>query len=155
MTRNASFVEGAAQAPRQLSSLRQSRARFTFAGAALASAALLSACAVGPNYRRPVVQTPTTFRGADPATSGAAADPQALADLGWASLFNDETLTTLVRTALKQNFDLRIAAERVLQARAQLRITRSDQFPSIDASAGSVTLRLPATNFNAPMKQAE
>ena len=54
-------------------------------------------------------------------------------------LFNDPALTTIVTSALKQNFDVRIAAERVLQARAVYRITRSDQFPSLDASADVVT----------------
>ena len=86
-------------------------------------------CTLGPRYQRPVVPVPDTFR-------GATADAQAastLADLEWQALFHDPALTELVATALKQNFDLRIAAERVQQARALYRISRSDRFPSIDA----------------------
>jgi multidrug efflux system outer membrane protein len=83
-----------------------------------------------------VVQVPTEFRGAD-----APADPQSLADVEWFNLFEDEVLKDLVTTALEQNFDLRIAAERVLQARAQLGITRSDQFPTVNADAQFVANR--------------
>ena len=61
-----------------------------------------------------------------------------LADVKWFELFNDDRLTQVVDTALKQNFELRIAAERVLQARAAYGITRADQFPAVDVS-GSVT----------------
>src|SRR5215208_2404691 len=76
-------------------------------------------CTLGPRYKRPEVAAPAAFRGAD--TS------------------NDPALTTIVTSALKQNFDVRIAAERVLQARALYRITRSDQFPQVGASANVVT----------------
>jgi multidrug efflux system outer membrane protein len=96
----------------------------------------LSSCAMGPNYKRPSAQVPAQFRGAEgPAT------PQSLADLNWFDLFEDDVLKQLVTTALEQNFDLRIAAERVLQARAQLGITRSDQFPTVGASAEFVANR--------------
>lgn len=93
-------------------------------------------CRLGSPYARPVVSTPATFRGAD-----AAVDPAAgsLADLEWSALFDDPALTELVSTALRQNFDVRIAAERVQQARAAYRITRSDRYPEISASAGGVT----------------
>jgi len=104
----------------------------------LFAALTLSSCAVGPNYKRPVVQTPTEFRGAD---APAGANSESLADLEWFDLFEDEVLKQLVITALEQNFDLRIAAERVLQARAQLGITRSDQFPAVDAGADFVANR--------------
>ncbi len=73
-------------------------------------------CALGPRYQRPDVAVPDTFRGAT--TAGASAD--SLADLQWSALFDDPALTALVTTALQQNFDLRIAAERVQQARARL-----------------------------------
>jgi multidrug efflux system outer membrane protein len=97
---------------------------------------LLSSCSVGPNYQRPAVEVPTVFRGADQAE-----DSQSLADLNWFDLFDDDVLKQLVSTALEQNFDLRIAAERVLQARAQLGIARSDQFPTLGASAQFVASR--------------
>jgi len=100
---------------------------------------LLSGCAVGPKYRRPMVQPPTVYRGtADPA---ATPDPTSLADLKWFEVFKDERLQELVRTALAQNYDLREAVARVNAARANLGITRSDQFPTVTASADLTTLR--------------
>jgi len=93
-------------------------------------------CTLGPRYKRPEVAAPAAFRGADPSIDSASGS---LADLEWPALFNDPALTTIVTSALKQNFDVRIAAERVLQARALYRITRSDQFPQVGASANVVT----------------
>lgn len=97
----------------------------------LLSTLLLSACAVGPNYKRPVVQVPSQFRGVSNPDQPSASD--SLADLTWFDLFQDDALKQLVTTALERNFDLRIAAERVLQARGQLGIERSSQFPTLDA----------------------
>ena len=93
-------------------------------------------CTLGPRYKRPEVAAPAAFRGADTSIDPASGS---LADLEWPALFNDPALTTIVTSALKQNFDVRIAAERVLQARALYRITRSDQFPQVGASANVVT----------------
>lgn len=101
-------------------------------------ASTLAACTLGPNYSRPAIETPDHFRGADVTLI---ADTHSLADTKWFDLFQDETLKQLLTTALKQNFDLRIAAERVLQAREQFRITRSDQFPTIDGSASYTASR--------------
>lgn len=102
----------------------------------LASAALATSCTLGRDYKRPAIETPTTYRHAASQTSAAS-----LADVQWFDLFRDDTLTQLVRTALEQNFEIRIAAQRVLQARAAYGITRSDQFPSIDVSAGVTAAR--------------
>jgi multidrug efflux system outer membrane protein len=93
-------------------------------------------CTLGPRYKRPEVAAPAAFRGADTSIDPASGS---LADLEWPALFNDPALTTIVTSALKQNFDVRIAAERVLQARALYRITRSDQFPQVGASADVLT----------------
>src|ERR1700687_5709407 len=93
---------------------------------------ILAGCAVGPNYQRPAVPTPGTFRTPAPAP---APDPASIADLKWFEVFKDEKLQELVRTALVQNYDLRDAAARVEAARANLGITRSNQFPNLDASA--------------------
>jgi multidrug efflux system outer membrane protein len=95
---------------------------------------LLTGCAVGPDYSRPVITTPEVYRGADPNRS-AAASPQWLGNQKWWDVFQDPVLQQLIRTALQQNYDVRIAASRVLQAQAQLGITRADQFPTV--SAGS------------------
>jgi NodT family efflux transporter outer membrane factor (OMF) lipoprotein len=97
-------------------------------------AALAAGCATAPRYTRPDVPVPAGFRGAPAATAG-----DSLADRQWSALFSDPALTALVTTALEQNFDLRIAAERVLQARAAYRIADSERFPTIGASAGVVT----------------
>ena len=96
----------------------------------------LSACTLGPDYRRPVVQTPSQFRHA----SGAPV-ADSIADLKWFDVFRDDALTGLVGTALKQNFELRIAAERVLQARSLYGITRAGQFPDIGAAANVNAVR--------------
>jgi multidrug efflux system outer membrane protein len=96
----------------------------------LIAASLLTGCAVGPNYKRPTVSVPPAFRSAGTPTT----DATSIADTKWFDLFKDEVLTQLVSTALQDNFDLRIAAERVLEARAQLGITRSELAPTLNAT---------------------
>jgi multidrug efflux system outer membrane protein len=94
-----------------------------------------ASCTLGPHYRRPSVAIPSTFRDVTgPATQ---AESVSLADTQWFDLFRDDTLTQLVRTALVQNFDLRIAAERVLQARERFRIARADRFPVVVGTAAA------------------
>jgi multidrug efflux system outer membrane protein len=88
----------------------------------------LTGCAIGPNYRRPQIAVPDQFRNAPPA-----AGPASIADTKWFDLFQDDTLKQLVTTALTNNFDIRIAAERVLEARAQYGITHAGLLPTLDA----------------------
>jgi outer membrane protein, multidrug efflux system len=108
----------------------QNRFRAKISWAAFAVTALmLSACTVGPNYHRPVVQTPTSFHGAD--ESQQAAQTESFADLPWWQVFHDSQLQELIRTALKQNYDLQLAVERVNAARSQVGIVRSNQFPQL------------------------
>jgi multidrug efflux system outer membrane protein len=95
---------------------------------------LLTGCTVGPDYSRPVIATPEVYRSASPNPS-ATVSTQLLGDQKWWDVFQDPVLQQLIRTALEQNYDVRIAASRVLQAQAQLGITRADQFPTV--SAGS------------------
>lgn len=105
--------------------------RTVFALAALALS--LTGCMVGPNYKRPAVVTPQQFRGApagDASTS--AATPDSIAETKWFDLFQDDTVKQLVTNALEKNFDLRIAAERVLEARAQYGIVRGNLWPTLD-----------------------
>ncbi len=113
--------------------------RYTFTGASLIAALFLTtACAtVGPDYVRPAVETPDTFRGGSPDSQAPAAVPTAasLGDEQWSTLFVDEPLRRLLTTALEQNYDLRIAASRILQAEAVLGVTRSSQYPTVDAQA--------------------
>ncbi|HXM65099.1 MAG TPA: efflux transporter outer membrane subunit [Candidatus Acidoferrum sp.] len=97
-------------------------------------AVMVSGCMVGPNYKRPVVQTPATYR-------DLSANPQlqtqtaSYADLPWWQVFQDPQLQELIRAALKQNYDLQIATERINAARAEVAITRSHLFPQIGADA--------------------
>jgi outer membrane protein, multidrug efflux system len=110
------------------------------AAVALILAFSISGCTVGPNYKRPNADVPTTYRAAS-ANDAAAA----LGDAKWWAVFQDEELQNLIRVALQQNFDLRIAATRVLQAQAQLGITRADQFPTLSGGAGLGSSRQAAT----------
>jgi multidrug efflux system outer membrane protein len=87
---------------------------------------------VGPNYKRPTVNVPTDYRGVMPA------QPATVASLGnekWWDVYQDPVLTQLIHTALQQNYEVRIAATRVLQAQAQLGIVRANQFPSASVGA--------------------
>src|SRR6202034_2634511 len=100
---------------------------------------LLGGCTVGPNYQRPKLTTPAQFRAPEPLPAPQAAS---IADLKWFEIFKDEQLQALIRTALVQNYDLRDAAARVEAARANLGITRSNQFPQFGAAAGVEINRL-------------
>ncbi len=93
-----------------------------------------SGCAVGPNYKRPAVSVPGTYRGLTP-EEAAKTQSASIGDQKWWDIFQDEQLRSLIRTALQQNYDVRIAASRVLAARAQLGIVRADQFPNVAAGA--------------------
>ena len=125
----------------------------------LVLALLATGCAVGPNYKRPAAATPPQFRGAP--AGGAAAS---LADQKWFDLFQDDVLKQLVTTALEHNFDLGIAAERVLEARAQFRIVRAGQFPNLGADVafrgsrsstiGANPAPQPGTNLDVSYTQA-
>jgi outer membrane protein, multidrug efflux system len=94
---------------------------------------LIGGCTVGPNYHRPAVQTPTVYRDlrASPQAQEQAAS---FADLPWWQVFQDPQLQELIRTALKQNYDMQLATERINAERAQLSITRSNLFPQAQGS---------------------
>src|SRR5260370_38526215 len=91
-------------------------------------------CMMGPKYKRPTVSVPTGYRSAMPDQPAAAAS---LGNEKWWDVYQDSVLADLIHTALQQNHDVRIAAARVLEAQAQLGITRANQFPS--ASVGAHT----------------
>jgi outer membrane protein, multidrug efflux system len=94
---------------------------------------MFAGCKVGPNYHRPLVQTPTTYRDLQ-ATPQLQAQAASYADLPWWQVFQDPKLQELIRTALKQNYDLQLATERINAARAQLAITRSNLFPQVQGN---------------------
>jgi multidrug efflux system outer membrane protein len=106
---------------------------------------LLTGCTVGPNYKRPTIQAPDAYRGLAPDAA-----PQTTASFGdekWWTVFDDQQLQTLIRKAIVQNYDVRIAATRVLQAQAQLGITRADQFPNIYGGASANNTHIPQTKL--------
>ncbi len=96
---------------------------------------VLAGCTLGPNYKRPEVKAPPAFRGAPAEVPAPSA--KSLGDLGWWMIFQDPELQELVRTALVENYDLRITVTRVLQAQAQLTVVRSQQFPTVNASVAA------------------
>jgi multidrug efflux system outer membrane protein len=110
--------------------------------AILLVAGAAAGCTVGPDYKRPIVTVPDTYRGAA-ALETTAPDAGSIGDQAWWDVFQDERLQELIQTALLQNLDLRIAATRILQAQAQLGITRADQFPTVDAGASASRTRVP------------
>src|SRR5262245_37201845 len=113
--------------------------KLTFITLAITGAFLLTACnrTVGPNYVRPDVHVPSAYRGADAAAEQASASAGSVADKPWPEVFQDPQLRQLIQTALQQNYDVRIAANRILQAEARLNVVRTDQKPTVEAG-GSV-----------------
>src|SRR5580692_2060652 len=85
---------------------------------------MLAGCMVGPKYHRPAVQTPAAYRDLSE-NPQVQAQTASYADLPWWQVFQDPKLQELIRTALKQNYDLQLATERINAARAQLTVTRS------------------------------
>ena len=92
------------------------------------SLVLLSGCAVGPDYKRPAIDSPAAFRAENQVTNGPAAE------LTWWEVYNDDTLQALIREALTNNYDLRIAIARVEQAEAVAMQARSQFVPSVGYS---------------------
>jgi outer membrane protein, multidrug efflux system len=117
----------------------------------LAFGLLLAGCMLGPNYQRPAIDAPGAYRGdSEPlrASSGS------LGDEKWWEVFEDPVLQQLIRTAIEQNYDLRIAASRVLQAQAQLGITRANQFPAVTAGSDVFSQRNPKISSSFPAYEA-
>ncbi len=100
-------------------------------------------CTVGPRYKRPAVDVPAAHRGVEEENAGKT-EAASLADQKWWEVFQDPQLQQLIRTAIEQNYDVRIAAARILEAQAQLGITRADEFPQVNAGATSDVQRIPA-----------
>jgi outer membrane protein TolC len=132
-----------------------------------AASLLLSGCTVGPKYQRPTIDTPTVYRGAEangntqtskaphdldgtplPGQSNTTASTAiSIGDEKWWEVFGDPQLQELIRTALKQNYDIGIAAERVLESQAQLGVTRSAEFPTLSGGGGYTAQQYPSAQF--------
>ena len=122
--------------------MRTSARRSTFC-IALACFLFLEACTVGPKYKRPIVPVPDSWR----VSGGQGAS---LANEKWWELLKDPVLQQLIRTALVQNTDIRLAASRVAQAQAQVTVARSAQFPQVSADPAVARERPLSTSSGAP-----
>src|SRR5229473_1439800 len=100
---------------------------------AILALVLMAGCAVGPKYHRPAVQTPGVYRDLRE-NPQAQAQAASFADLPWWQVFQDPQLQELIRIALKENYDLQLATERINAARAQVTITRSNLFPQVQGN---------------------
>jgi multidrug efflux system outer membrane protein len=107
-------------------------------------AAALAGCTVGPNYKRPSYPTPPAFRGADE-TAVSTDAKTSLGDEQWASVYREPELQDLIRKALANNYDVRIAAQRILEQQAQVRITRSQEFPLVSVGGTAIGATLPSS----------
>jgi multidrug efflux system outer membrane protein len=96
----------------------------------------LSACKVGPNYKRPTLDVPGQYRGTAPDLPQQPAGGP-FGEMKWPTVYQDETLQALLKEALTNNYDIRVAATRILQAQANLGITRANQFPTV-GGVGSI-----------------
>lgn len=105
---------------------------------------LLAGCTVGPKYQRPAYSAPPAFRGAD-GTGVSSDSKKPLGEEDWATVYREPELQDLIRKALANNYDLRIAARRILEEQAQVRIVRSQQFPSIAVGGTAIGATLPSS----------
>ena len=107
-----------------------------------ATALVLAGCNVGPKYLRPQVPTPPAYRGPDDtAVSSDAKD--SLGDQQWSAVFREPELQDLIKQALINNYDLRVAAQKVLEAQSQVRVTRSAEFPTLSVGGSGIGAELP------------
>lgn len=103
-------------------------------GLIIIAAMLFSSCMVGPNYHRPNVSIPNSFRVPESTLQGQAQD-KSFADLPWWKVFHDPELQKLIQATLKNNYDLMTATERINAARAEVGVTRSNEFPQVSGNA--------------------
>jgi multidrug efflux system outer membrane protein len=108
----------------------------------------LAGCKVGPNYKRPVVDTPASYRGALAPDIAAASTTTPLGAQKWDAVFTDPVLQQLITEALKNNYDVKIAADRVLEEQAQLGITKSAQYPTVSIGGTYDAIALPSSLLN-------
>jgi multidrug efflux system outer membrane protein len=111
--------------------------------ASLLAGLLLNGCLLGPDYVRPSVDTPSSFRFADP-------EAKEVADTIWWEQFGDPALNQLIAVALAENKDVKIAAARVEQYLGQFQTTRSQLFPQVGAGVDARRQRLPAGSSGLP-----
>jgi outer membrane protein, multidrug efflux system len=119
----------------------------------LLSTLCTTACTVGPRYQRPATNAPQVYRGATTPDAGQVVTVQelqteqpkatSLGDVKWAEVFRDPALQQLIREALANNYDVKIAAQRVLEEQDQVGITRAQQFPTVNGGGSYYAIGLP------------
>ena len=137
-------ISGASASPTRSASaiarsLKRGRSHHVWIAITLIAGLLMGCRTVGPDYTRPKMRPPDAFRGSADVTPPD--DSSSLADLKWFEVFKDEQLQRLISAALESNYDLRDAVARVDAARANLGITRADEFPTIGATSSITTTR--------------
>lgn len=118
--------------------------RFSRPALALLLSTVFTGCRVGPNYARPAVNTPDAYRGLAPKIAPDAASTTSLGDEKWADVFKDPVLREFIREALANNYDVKIAAQRILEQQDQLGITRAQQFPTVSGGGSYSAIGLPS-----------
>jgi outer membrane protein, multidrug efflux system len=113
------------------------------------SVSLFAGCVVGPNYSRPTVMSPTTWKESKLATNSIVFPAE------WWKIFNDTELDSLETQAVEANQDLKRAMARVTEARALARVSKSELFPNISAGGAYSRNRLSENRANAPLKDFE
>lgn len=108
--------------------------------------ATLAGCTVGPNYKRPSVPAPPAYRGPDDAQVKSE-QQNSLGDQKWAEVYQEPELQELIRKALINNFDVQIAADRILEQEAQVRITSASQFPTLSVGGTGIGATFPTATL--------
>jgi multidrug efflux system outer membrane protein len=111
----------------------------------LVSAFSMTGCMVGPHYQRPAANAPQVFRGATAPDIAPNSTTTSLGDEKWAEVYRDPTLQQLIREALANNYDVRIAAQHVLEQQDQVGITRAQQFPTLSGGGNYTAVGLPSS----------
>ena len=109
---------------------------------------LVDGCKVGPNYKRPVINTPGAYRGGAAPDIAPDTTTESLGDKQWATVFSDPVLQKLIEEALRNNFDVQIAARRVLEQEAQVGISRAAQLPNASIGASYDAIGIPSSLLN-------
>jgi multidrug efflux system outer membrane protein len=125
----------------QTSSLHKKLGIIAIAAVAMS---LLAGCNVGPKYTRPNYTAPPAYRGADESAVSSDATGS-LGDEQWSAVYQEPELQDLIRKALVNNYDVRIAAQHILEQQAQVKITRSQQFPTITVGGTGIGAALPTS----------
>jgi outer membrane protein, multidrug efflux system len=123
--------------------MRRPSKRFISIAGVAAGLLVSASCTVGPNYSRPQVPTAPAYRGPDGAATSSDAQGS-LGDQQWSQVFKEPELQTLITQTLTNNYDLRIAAQKVLEQQAQVKITRAQQFPTVSVGGNGAGADIPS-----------